>query len=201
MDYQKKKTVYLVRHGLVDITYHGKFTGSTDIRLCEKGRKQAFSLTKKIHVIKPDLCFSSPLHRVKETAQRAMASCGTEIQYDNDLREIDFGQWEGKTFDEIERLYPQEVTKWSQFPPEFSFPDGESFKAFLDRIKRFASRVERAAGNSMLVFTHGGVIRSLICYWLDLAPRNYIVFDIRPASITMIELYGNKGLLAGLDNT
>lgn len=201
MDHRRKKKVYLIRHGLVESAYHGRFTGSTDVSLCESGRKQAFCLAEKIQTIKPDLCFCSPLHRVKETAQRAMASCETEIQYDKDLREIDFGQWEGKTFDEIERRYPQEVTKWSEFSSEFSFPDGESFKAFLDRVKRFATRVEGAADHAVVVFTHGGVIRSLICYWLNLPPRNYILFDIRPASITLIELYGNRGILAGLDNS
>jgi alpha-ribazole phosphatase len=53
----------------------------------------------------------------------------------------------------------------------------------------------------IVVFAHGGVIRALVCHWLSLDPSNYLMFDVRPASITTIKLFEMRGVLVGLDNS
>lgn len=197
---QEKKTVYLIRHGEVEAGYMGRFIGSTDAALSETGKSQSISLASRLDIIKPDLCFSSSLMRARETAERAIGD-SVSVVYDPDLREVDFGAFECKTFEEIAGLYPDDVDKWNEFARDFSFPGGESIKDFLGRIKAVAEKIEKSACNSIAVFSHGGVIRSLICLWLGLPPEKYIIFNIMPASIAVIDLYGNKGVLSGLDNS
>lgn len=201
MTIKENKTIYLIRHGEIEPQYKGRFVGSTDVVLGRSGFDQARDLAAKIKIINPDLCFSSPLNRARGTAETAMSSLGIDICYDEDLREIDFGAWECMTFEEIVNQYPADVERWAVLSPDFSFPGGESLKDFLRRIRAAAERIEKSAGNSIAVFSHGGVIKSLLCLWLGLPPEKYIIFNIMPASIAFIDLYGNKGVLSGLDNS
>jgi alpha-ribazole phosphatase len=120
---------------------------------------------------------------------------------DPDLREIDFGQWEKMTFGEILAASPNDVARWTDFDPDFSFPRGEAICDFQARLKRFAETFADTNADSVLAVTHGGVIRFLICQFLQLSPWQYILFDVKPASVTVIQICAGKGTLTGLNMT
>jgi alpha-ribazole phosphatase len=194
------KELILVRHATIGPKYRGCFIGSTDVSLSEEGRRQTSALARVLSARVPSRCLCSPMKRSLETAKLAMAESVVPIETDPDLREVDFGRWEGKTFKEIEQVDADLVKAWASFELDFSFPEGEKVAEFLQRVERVAERIQADAGPSVLVFTHGGVIRALICRLLGLAPRQYVLFDAKPASVTTIELYGDKGVLVGIND-
>jgi broad specificity phosphatase PhoE len=120
-------------------------------------------------------------------------------QVDDDLREVDFGQWEGKRFDEIAAGYPDEVKQWGEHFEDFTFPGGESVEAFMERVRRAADRAAQDPAETVLAVTHGGVIRHMICHFLGLEPWRYILFDVQCSTCATVKLFNGKGILTGLN--
>lgn len=194
------KKLILLRHGNIGDEYHGRYIGASDLALSEKGTRQAKDVAELVLAEEPGLCLSSPMGRCRQTADVVAAATGLKFELDGDLREIDFGDWEGMTFDEILRSSPVHVERWSAFDI-FQFPGGESVADFLFRIGRVASRMALSPEDNVLACTHGGVIRSLICYFLGIQARQYILFEVKPASLTTIELFEGRGVLTGMNET
>ncbi len=195
------KELILLRHGYTGKRYRNRFVGSMDIPLDITGRKQAASLAKMLRFSPSVHCLCSPLKRARETAEIAINSHKVSIEIDPDLQEVNFGRWEGMTFDEILAKYPEGVKGWANFENDFAFPGGESIKDFLARIRRIADRIIANQADTVMAFAHGGVIRALICHLLGLPPNHYILFKIDPASLTKIELFEGKGALSALNQT
>jgi alpha-ribazole phosphatase len=193
-----KKKLLLLRHAAHEAAHHPRFYGRTDLALSEQGRLQAASIALLINKHRPDVCFCSPLKRCLETSA-ALSGMPTEIL--PDLREVDFGSWEGKTFDEMQQLNPEAVQRWADFDLQFSFPDGDRLDDFLIRIRRAASTLVVCPATTVLAVTHAGVICALLCHFLELQPRHYIHFKVDYASLTILELFGDRGVLAGLNHT
>ncbi|MFA5863566.1 MAG: histidine phosphatase family protein [Phycisphaerae bacterium] len=210
------KRLLLVRHASTGPEYAGRYVGSTDVPLSAEGLRQAEGLASLVRrskkytplrsrLLKGDQpCMSilriitSPLRRARQTGETLAGVVPVEV--DADLREIDFGKWEGRTFDQIAVSDPQLVDRWANYDSEFAFPGGESTQHFLERVHRVADRMAADPAENVLAVTHGGVIRAIICYLLGLPSRNYLLFDVKPASLTTIELIDGKGVLTGLND-
>jgi broad specificity phosphatase PhoE len=141
------------------------------------------------------------MKRCRETAAVIMEAGDMKFTVDNDLREIDFGRWEGMAFDEIRKAFPGEMNRWAGLTADFSFPEGEKVGNFQARVIGVAHRLEKHPADTVIVCTHGGVIRFLICHFLGLQPRQYILFKVKHASLTTIELFDGSGILSGLNET
>ena len=135
--------------------------------------------------------------RCRETAAAMLP--GQAIQFDDDLREIDFGQWEDHAFEEVAAQRPDLIEGWRAFAPTFAFPGGESMADFFTRVRRAADRLVREEAETVLAVAHGGVIRTIICHLLGLEPRQYGLFEVGYAAIVVIRLFDGKGVLAGLE--
>jgi broad specificity phosphatase PhoE len=122
------------------------------------------------------------------------------VVIDPDLKEIDFGQWEGMTFEQVNARDADAVNHWASGAVDFSFPDGETIAGFAERVERAARRMAADDTETAVAFTHGGVIRHLICHYLGLPFSSHgLLFEIRYASIATIELFDGKGVLTGLN--
>lgn len=163
------------------------------------GLQQARGLAKLVRSKGPGRCFCSPLVRASQTAEVIGNSTGLRVEVDKDLREIDFGQWEGKTFGQIAAEDPEAIDRWAEFSEEFAFPGGESVGGFLTRIRRAAHHLEEDPADVVVAVTHAGVIRGMICHLLGLPSRHYLLFDVRHAACTTIDLADGKGVLSGLN--
>ena len=141
----------------------------------------------------------SPLLRTRETAGIALGA-GRDLHHDDDLREIDFGRWEGMSFAEIAAADPAAVDRWAALDEDFAFPGGEGIGAFRERIGAAAGRIAADPAGTVVAITHGGVIRLLICRFLGLDYRHYLLFDVRPASISEIRIEGGRGVLTRLND-
>jgi len=194
------KTAWLIRHGEIEPGHEGKFVGRLDVPLGERGARQARTLGRIIPP-PPRLVLCSPSLRARQTAELALGEAADEILFSEDLMEADFGRWEDLSFAEIKSNDPALVKEWSAFEPAFTFPGGERLSDFLRRVERAAPWIAAAREERVVVFTHGGVIRSLLCLWLGLAPRDYLKFEVRPAGVVKLSLHGDRGVLLGLDNS
>jgi broad specificity phosphatase PhoE len=192
----------LVRHGATEFNHSMRFTGHSQIGLSDVGRRQVAQLAGRLAGEDIDVSLTSDLRRAVDTAN---AACdGREIEPADcpELREIDYGGCEGLTFDEIRVKYPEVVEPWLAYNPDLVFPAGESLAGFIARVGGF---VERLAANpqwkTVLVVTHGGVIRVLICHLLGMESGHWWRFRIDNASVSIIETYGERAILSLSNDT
>ncbi len=184
----------LVRHAHPATGSTGRLIGATDPLLDEQGEAQARGTADRVARFEPECCFSSPLARCRQTA--AAIAGPLPVRFDPDLREIDFGRWENQTLAEVSAAEPDLVARWAEYDPAFAFPGGESLAGFQDRVSRVARRLAGEQAGTVLVVSHAGVIRALVCQYLGLRPSQYVLFDVGHASITLIHLFDGRGVLA-----
>ena len=189
----------LIRHGEYEDRYKGSFIGKTDVALSSEGEKQAALLASPVSALKEASFLCSPMRRTRKTAQLAVGA-ERHIEFDENLREIDFGLWEKMTFAEIASGYALTLDQWAAFREDFAFPEGESLDGFQKRIEKAADRIINDPSGTVVVFSHGGVIRFLICHFLGIKGKYHLSFDIGTASISEIRLYNGKGVLSLLND-
>lgn len=194
------KTLLLVRHGATSSLPEKRYIGRTNPELDSKGRRQVASILNYIRIRKPERLLSSPLARARQTADIIANALGLEVELDHDLQEVDFGRWEGMTFEEILSSDPELVNRWTTSDREFAFPGGESLDGFFERTRGVANRVVMDCAETTVVVTHGGVIRSIICCLLGAPHTCQLSFEVNHASITAIDVSEGAGVLTGLHN-
>ncbi len=195
------KRVYLIRHGETEASLSGRFVGATDVPLTARGELQVKRLAALLpkHVLAsgaPTWCVASPMLRAQQTATAVVGPTGLTLSIDADLREMDFGAWEGLSSEEVEELYPGGQREWAE-PTELTrFPEGESLGEFERRIARAQERIVRHEAGVVLVFAHGGVVRALACGLLGFGRKDYWFLKVQPASVVRIDVFDRGALLA-----
>ncbi|MFK7897857.1 MAG: histidine phosphatase family protein [Myxococcota bacterium] len=150
----------LVRHGETAGQSSIRYYGVTDVPLSELGREQIRAAKERIPGETYDAVWASTLCRSWEAAQIIAPSA--PVRLDFDFREIDFGDWEGLTREEIAEVDPEGYAEWQASDGEFHFPGGESRAAFRERIARGYERLVGSGARSPLVVCHKGVVRTLL---------------------------------------
>lgn len=159
----KTYRIHLIRHGLTKDNLNGVYTGKTDTPLCEEGITQLENMKNEYTYPQADFVFSSPLSRCTKTA---------EILYPdkksitiNELSEYDFGEFEGKTADELHEKMPL-FDRWIVGEPGVKPPFGESNEQFTSRVcECFAKIVDgiiKTGTDNTVIITHGGVISTIL---------------------------------------
>jgi broad specificity phosphatase PhoE len=189
------KTLYLLRHGSTEA--NGRFIGSTDLPVSELGFHQLEATRKLLEAEDITRVFRSPMLRCRQTAEHLQLQ-DRAIECEP-LREIDFGAWEGKTFDEIARGWPDTVRQWGTWSESFTFPAGENIGGFIQRIKEIKTRIDLCDDQKILVISHGGVIRNFICMYLGLSADKYLLFDIKAGCYATLSLFSEGGVLTSLN--
>ncbi len=194
------KKIMLARHCSTGEEYRGRFVGRTDLPLGPEAASEVERLAGVLAPLAPAATLFSPLRRARRTAEMlaGLADIGS-LREDLDLREIDFGRWEGKSFAELAPGDSELVKRWAAWAPDFAFPEGEAVAGFLARVGAVAARLAARPEERLLVVAHGGVIRALICHLLGIPPRNYLLFDVRPARLATVDLFPEGGVLTGLN--
>jgi len=195
------QTLILVRHGEAQGSRPGVLLGRGDPGLSEAGREQAALLAPLMAGLIDARFVRSPLLRARETAHLALlgrAAPAPVPDIDPDLQEMDFGDWEGLTYEQAAALDPPLAAAWAEWDPGFSFPGGESLAGFSARIEQVARRLAAPGAGTVVAFTHGGVVRALICFFLGLPPRDYLLFDVSPGCVALLRLWDLRGVLVGL---
>lgn len=197
------KRVYLIRHGEIDGNAAGRFLGSTDLPLTARGEQQVRRLARLLpaRLLAPGAstwCVASPMQRAQQTAQAVAGPSGLPFSIDPDLREMDFGAWEGLTAEEIAERFPGGLDQWASPAEDTAFPEGESLRRFERRVARARGRIVESEAEAVLVFTHGGVVRALACGLMGLGRECFWFFKVEPASVIRIDVFEQGAVLAEL---
>jgi broad specificity phosphatase PhoE len=136
--------------------------------------------------------------RARQTAWAVAGSSGLPLSIDADLREMDFGAWEGLTAEEIAERFPGGLEEWASPTEETAFPGGESLREFEQRVARARGRIVESGAEAVLVFAHGGVVRALACGLMGLGHECFWFFKVEPASVVRLDVFEHGALLAEL---
>ena len=159
---EQVRALLLVRHGATAHTAEGRFSGCTglDPELSEVGLRQARLLAAELRRTSAssdrpvDAVACSPVRRARETATALGEALGLPVQVDDDLREIDFGVWEGLTPEDVRRRWPDDLAAF-RTDAGHAPPGGESVADVAERVRRARDRlVEGSAEGAVLVVSH-----------------------------------------------
>ena len=172
--------VFLIRHGETEWSLNGRHTGSSDIPLTEKGRQVARLWQPYAAARSFGLVLSSPLQRARETCE--LAGLAGQAQIEDDLREWNYGDYEGLTPQQIRAAQP----KWQIFRD--GCPGGESPDQVGARVDRVIARI-RAVTGDVAVFAHGHVLRVFGARWLGLPASAGSHFLLETATLCTLSSY------------
>lgn len=179
-------TLYLIRHGETEWNKIGRFQGSSDIALSDKGIKQAQQAAKVLKG-KLDYIYTSPLSRAKQTAEIIAEANHITVQIENDIREINFGVWEGLTFDEIKKNYPVEFASWRNPEEGYLMSDDISIRnAGIRAGNVFRNLAEKHQGKRIAIVAHGAILKAGIINLFEFNMTMYHKIFLGNTSISKI---------------
>jgi ribonuclease H / adenosylcobalamin/alpha-ribazole phosphatase len=154
----------LLRHGDTRLSPEHRFSGLSDEPLSAEGARQVSAAAHRLaSEARIDAIVSSPLPRAAATAAIVASELALTATTDDDLRETDFGEWEGLTIAEVQNRWPEAVVAW-QHDPEKAPPGGESFADTACRVNRACERVLREnRGQTVLIVSHITPIKIMLC--------------------------------------
>jgi alpha-ribazole phosphatase len=188
-------TVWLIRHALVDGA-DGRCYGKQDVPLSPDGIRQAQDLGRRLASESISHIYSSDLSRSVQTARILAEPHRLQVQCLPELREIDFGDLEGLTFEEIEKCFPEVFQMWMTKPTEIEFPNGESFAHMRRRVlDGFDSLLSRHLQQCIAVVSHAGVIRLVLASALGMPDDRMFRIAQNHCSLNRIRYYGGTPIL------
>lgn len=196
----------LLRHGETPLTPERRFsgTGSGDPGLSDTGRRQAEQAAQSALLRATDLTqiLTSPLRRCRETAEIVGHALDLPVQVDGDLREMDFGDWEGSTFAEVEQRHHADLTAWKRSADVAPTGSMETFTALLQRITSAAGRIATTHPDTgILAITHVTPVKAFVAHALGAPALAFFAMELSPAALTRITYTGAEPMLRTFNDT
>ena len=192
----------LVRHGQSIWNKELRYQGQTDVALTSLGNEQAMLLARRLAGQEITAVYASDLSRAFLTAQAIARVHNLPVMPVTDLRELNFGLWEGLTHEEISAKWPELMRKWYTHPDEVDLPGGENFRQLKDRAMRAINElVAKHRDETFVVVSHGGTIRTILCGILNIH-LNY-VWSIQQdnTAVNIIHFYGDRPVVTLVNDT
>jgi broad specificity phosphatase PhoE len=187
------RRLWLVRHGATAANIEGRLCGSSDDPLSQTGEGQAQWASEQLRAETIAVVYSSDLMRASKTADIiAQNHPGAKRLIDARWREIAFGDLENMTFREIARRYPDQMQYFSD-PVNHTPPNGESFDHLLERVQQAfkdllaAARADEGERGDIVLVSHGGTLRALLCYLLAIPYANQWQLRIDNAALSVVD--------------
>ncbi len=186
----------LMRHGESTLNKAKCFYGSLNPELTDEGIEQCKQTREILKQYDYDILYSSDYVRAKKSAEIVNYK-NLEIIEQIELREKNFGVFEGLTFDEILEKYPDEAKKWFEDTDNYNYQTGESTIEFYERLTSFVNNTLELDKN-ILIVAHWGVVNVLLSYYL-MGDRSAVKkFDIKNAGIAVLNFYEKDCVLSAL---
>lgn len=192
----------LVRHGITEFNSTRRFAGYSDVEMSAEGYRQVEKLHERLVNEKIDAVYASDLKRALVTAEILSPGRRMEIVACPELREINYGQAEGLTFQEISHHYPEVAELITNFNLRLEFPDGESFEGFIARTIKFLDRLEKhEPSDTILIVSHSGPLRTLVCRLLGIEQDHWWQIRCDNASLSIVDTYPRGAIISLLNDT
>ncbi|OFL62289.1 bifunctional RNase H/acid phosphatase [Corynebacterium sp. HMSC056E09] len=185
----------LLRHGQTAMSAAKQYSGRANPELTELGKKQALAAAQALADTHIDAVVCSPLRRCQQTAAAVVKGRDLRVETVEDLIEVDFGRWEGKTFAEADAADPELHARWLK-DTSVACPGGESLRAVHRRVSAARRELQqRYAGQTVLVVSHVNPIKSFVRQALDSGPQtpNHLFLEL--ASVSEVEFFDGGSTL------
>jgi broad specificity phosphatase PhoE len=192
---QRPTQLALIRHGEVEAAYQRVFGGRIDMNLSPRGHEQAAALAKWLARQSLNAVYASPMKRVQQTLTPFAndSDWASRIVTVNELREIDFGDWTGLSWEAVADKFGVSAFQWLTELERGGIANAENTLAYRNRIEpRVREMLQKHPGENVAVFCHGGVIRMILAILLDIPLARMAGFEIDYASVTTIAVLPHK---------
>ncbi|RZT15543.1 phosphoglycerate mutase [Fictibacillus sp. BK138] len=186
--------LFVTRHGETIWNTQQKLQGWKDSDLTKNGVKNALSLGSRLRDLEFQSIYASPSRRTLITAELIRGEREQEIIEDENLREINLGDWEGQTHDYVKGQYPDEYSAFWNTPHLYTTSSGEDFYQLQERVNRFLNKIlSKHDKGDILIVTHSVFIKALLsqCKRLSIADL-WNPPHIHDTSLTVVEVHGNQ---------
>jgi alpha-ribazole phosphatase/probable phosphoglycerate mutase len=178
----------LIRHAQPDEDARGRCYGKLDIGLSAPGQRRAQLLARTLDRIPLAAVYSSPSTRALKTAAPIAAAHQLMPSVDDALREIDFGELEGRSYDEIQAVYPDLYRSWMETPTRVQFPGGESYTQLRRRaIVALEAIRARHRGELAAIVSHGGILRAMLADCLRMPDEAIFRIDQSYGALSIVD--------------
>jgi ribonuclease H / adenosylcobalamin/alpha-ribazole phosphatase len=185
-----------VRHTEPEARAVGRCYGRLDVDLSEDGRRHARALGTALVGFGVQALYSSPLRRGRDTARLIGAQLELEPRVHAGLVEIDFGELEGRTYDEIAASEPALYRLWMERPTAVRFPGGESYAELRGRAADVLAEIRAEHVDSVVaVVAHGGVIRAMLAPALGLGDDELFAIPQDYGGVSIVDWSGESALV------
>ncbi len=187
-------TLVLVRHGVTDHTVEKRFSGglaSANPGLSDDGRAQVRAVAEWLSPIadRVDGVVSSPVRRTRESADIVAEALGHAVEVEHGFAEMEFGAWDGLTFDEVAARHPEELDGWLG-SLDVAPTGGESFRAVEKRVLEGLQRLlDGHPGRTIVVVSHVTPIKTLVAHAVDAPLEAVFRMELAPASVTVLSFF------------
>ncbi|AJQ28652.1 alpha-ribazole phosphatase [Pelosinus fermentans] len=194
--------VIFVRHGQTSWNQEGKYQGHSDISLNERGIRQGNLVAKRLANEKISAIYSSDLLRAQQTAEAIADYHGLPVITKPEFREINFGIWEGLTYQEIMADWSEILTAMYSKPGEIGPPQGESFQVVKQRVTRSLQEcIAKHQEQTIVLVSHGGTMRVLLCAALGIGLDKIWSMRQDSSAINIIEYIDNRAVVSLVNDT
>ncbi len=182
-----------MRHAEVEARYQRIFGGRIDMDISPRGHEQAAALAKHLRHKSFDAIYASPMKRAQQTLVPLLADRESEPIVLPGLREVDFGDWTGLSWEEVKSKFNISAFQWLEQLEQGAIPNAESAKVFQARVEPCLQQILRDhPGQSVAILCHGGTIRMMLSIILALPLSNMAAFEIEYASLTEVHCSPQK---------
>jgi alpha-ribazole phosphatase len=207
---QLRLRLLLIRHGQTDGNSNGRFVGHQDIPLNETGERQVLAAAQRLKKERPAAIYSSDLLRARQTASAIQKSIQfsissapiPELITDQRMREMHFGDWEGLTYSEIDKCYPEELKNWQADIYHVAPPGGESLQQLAARAHDFLEELlDTYSEQTVIVAGHGGTFEALAIKILKVERSRSWQFQLNNTGICEFKFFQSGPILSLWNDT
>ena len=194
--------IILVRHGRTIWNKQEIFRGTKDVPLDDHGRLEATYARERLKDEQIHVAYSSPLSRAVETSQIILEPHGIKAQIHDGLIDLNYGDWQGISHEEVKRLYPDLYKQWKEAPHTVVFPNGEGLDSVRDRVMELINHIlDVHSGRTVLLAAHRVVNKVLITALLGLDNSHFWQIGQDTAAINIFRYSDKRWICCLLNDT
>jgi len=188
--------IILIRHGETDWNKEEVFRGRVDIPLNDNGLGQAAAMADSLKDLDLKAVYCSPLSRARQTAEALCQGRNLKPQIREAFIDLSFGPWEGKSYNELAKLKPDQIRLWQEQPHLFGLPGTESLNDALERsFPELEALAEANLGRNIAIVSHRVILKLLLLAAMNLRSESFWLIRQDPCCINMLEYHRKKGFI------